>query len=58
MYHRKRKSSTRGEPSFFLKKAKKLGVLSPLKFITGTLQAILVGVVWYHMIPFAYLPVR
>jgi len=36
--------------SFFLKKAKKLGVLSPLKFISDPLQAILVGAVRYHLI--------
>ena len=46
-YHRRRKSSTRGQPAFFYKKR---GILSPLRLFSGTLQAILVGAVLYHMI--------
>ena len=46
-YHQRRKSSTRGEPAFFYKK---WGILSPLRLFSKGLQAILVGVVLYHMI--------
>ena len=49
-YHRKRKRSTLPLPSFFYKKSKKIKVQSPSRLFSEGLQAILVGVVWYHMI--------
>ena len=51
MYHRKRKRSTPPLPSsFFIKKRKKIKVRSYQRLFSWGLEAILVGVVWYHMI--------
>ena len=49
-YHWKRKRSTLPLPSFFYKKSKKIKVQSPSRLFSKGLEAILVGVVWYHMI--------